>query len=90
MLADVGGDTTEKLLAGGGLGHAADVAADQLHGVTAVAAQQAVAQQALRRAAVDDGYEVSGDDDAVLAFRLWVLGDEALFYDLHSGDIVLV
>ena len=88
MLADVGRDAAEKLLAGGGLGHAADVAADQLHGVTAVAAQQAVAQQALRRAAVDDGYEVSGDDDSVLAFRLWVLGDEYLFYNLHGVDKV--
>ena len=88
MTAEVGRDTAQELVACGGFGHTADVAADELHGVAPVGTPQAMAQLALRGAAVDDGYEVSGDDDAVLAFLLGVLGDEGLFDDLH-GDIVL-
>ena len=66
----------------------ADVAADELHGIAAVGAPQTMAQLALGCAAIDDGNEISGDDDAVLAFHLGVLGNECLFYDLHDGDKV--
>ncbi len=45
-------------------------------------------QLALGCAAIDDGYEVSGDDDAVLAFHFGILGYEGLFYDLHDRDKV--
>ena len=38
---------------------------------------------ALGSAAVDDSNEVSGDDDAVLVFLLWVLGDAVLLDNLH-------
>ena len=87
MLTDIGRNATQKGITGGVLGHAADVAADKLHGVATVAAQQTVAVFRLRGAAVYNGNEVSGDDDAVLAFLRGVLGDEVLLDDVHR-DIV--
>ena len=42
---------------------------------------------ALRRAAINDSYEIICDDDAVLAFLLGVLGDDALFYNLHGDKV---
>ena len=88
MFANAGCDTTYKLLASDVFGHAADVAADELHGIAAIGAPHAMTQLALGCAAIDDGYEVSGDDDAVLAFHFGILGYEGLFYDLHDRDKV--
>jgi len=88
VLADIGRNASQELVAADGLRHALDVAADELHGIAAIGAEQAVAIVALGGAAVDDGNEVRGDDDAVLAFALWVLGDEGLFDDLHDRDRV--
>ena len=84
VFADVGGDATEKLFAGGILRHLADIAADEQHGIAPVGVEQAVPVVGLRRAAVDDGNEVIGYDDAVLAFLSGILGDEGLFEDLHG------
>ena len=87
VLADVCRDTAEEGVAAGVFGHAADVLADEQHGSAAVGREEAVTVVRLRRAAVDDGYEVVSDDDAVLVFPLGVLADTCLLDDLH-GDIV--
>ena len=60
------------------------VAAYQPHRLSAIAAEDAMAIVCLRGRAVDDGDEVRGDEDAVLAFSLGILRDEALFDDLHD------
>ncbi len=83
VLADVGRHTLQEGIARRGLGHALYVAADELHGIAAVGPEKAVAERGLRGTAVNDGNEVRGDDDSVLAFLFWVLGDEVLFDDLH-------
>ena len=84
MLADISRHTTQKLFARGGLGHLADITCRQVHGIATIGAKQAMAILGLRRTAVDDSYEVICYDDAVLAFLLWVLGDDCLFYNLHA------
>ena len=85
MLADISRHTTQKLFARGGLGHLADITCRQVHGIATIGAKQAMAILGLRRTAVDDCYEVICYDDAVLAFLLWVLGDDCLFYNLHGN-----
>ena len=84
MLADISRHTTQKLFARGGLGHLADITCRQVHGIATIGAKQAMAILGLRRTAVDDSYEVICYDDAVLAFLLWVLVDDCLFYNLHA------
>ena len=84
---DARGSETE-LVARGLLGHATDIAADQLHGIAPVAHPAIVATLGLGGGAVDDGDEVIGDDDSVLACLLWALGDQALFDDIHCYCIV--
>ena len=84
MLTNVLGDAHAELVTGRGLRHAADVAADEAHGVLSVAVQKTVATIGLRGGAVDDGNKVRGDDDAVLAFLCGVLRDDGLLYDGHD------
>ncbi len=86
MTTDIGGDTGEELLTGGGLRHAPDISLSELHSITAVRAQDAMTVVGLRSAAVDDSNEVRGDDDSVLAFLFGILGDEILFDDFHIVD----
>jgi len=88
MFADAGSNSSQEFLASDVFRHVADVATDELHGIAAVGTPQTMAQLALGCAAIDDGNEISGDDDAVLAFHLGVLGNESLFYDLHDEDKV--
>jgi len=88
MFANIGCDATHKLLTGCLLGHTSYVARSQLHGMAPIAAEPAMLVLALRGGTVNDSHEVSGDDDSVLAFLLWVLGDERLFYDLHGLDML--
>lgn len=88
VLADVGCDTTQKLMTRHLFWGVTQVAADKSHSLSAIAAEKTMAIGGFRRRAVDDGNEVRGDDDAVLAFALWVLGDEGLFDDLHDRDRV--
>ena len=78
-----GSDAAQELVARGVFGHAAYVAADDVHGLAAVGAQQGVTVVGLRGGAVDDGYEVRGDDEAVFAFLSGALGHEGLFDDFH-------
>ena len=83
MLANVGRNTTKKSFAGRVLGHAANVATGQLHGVAAIAAEQAVAILRLAGRTIDDGNEVICDDDSVLAFLRGILWDESLLDNFH-------
>lgn len=87
MLTDIGRYTTHELLAGRRLRHFANIAGHQQHGIAPIAVQPTVTIVALRRAAINDSYEIIGDDDAVLAFLLGVLGDDALFYNLHGDKV---
>ena len=84
MLADIAGHTTHEFLTRRSLGHAPDVTADKLHGISSVGAEQAVMIVRLRRAAVNDGDKVICDDHAVLAFLSGTLGDECLLYYFHA------
>lgn len=83
MLADIGGNPTQKHFAGCILGHGTNVFADQLHGIASVAVEYAVAIVRLRRAAVDNGDEIISYDDSVLAFLRGIFGDEDLLDNFH-------
>ena len=83
VFADIGCYPAKECFAGGVFWHLADVVCCQLHRITTIGAEQTVAVLALRCAAVNDSHEIIGYDDAVLAFLLWVLGDDCLFYNLH-------
>ena len=84
VLANVSGDATKKGLACGVLGHAADIVADQLHGVSTVAAEQAVAILRLGRGTIDNCNKISAYDDSVLAFLRGILGYEGLLDYFHA------
>ena len=84
---DARGSKTE-LVARGLLRHAADILTDELHGVAAVAHPSVVATLGLGGGAIDDGDEVIGDDDSVLACPLGALCDQALLDDIHCYCIV--
>jgi len=78
-----------KLVAADVLRHLLDESGNGAHSQLAVAVlpQRVVlmaAALALRGGAVDDGYEVRGDDDAVLASLCGVLRYEGLFEDFHG------
>ena len=64
--------------------HLANITRDDLHGIAAVAHQKGVTTGGLRGGTVDDGDEVTCDDEAVLAFLLGVLGDQAFFDYFHA------
>ena len=83
MFVEVSSDTRQELFAGGRLRHATDITLCQLHSIAPIGAQQAMAILTLRGAAVDYSDEVICDDDAVLAFLLWVLGNEILLDNFH-------
>ena len=83
MTSDAASDPTKELIAGGVLAYLTDVAADEFHGISAVRVEEGMAVLALGSTAINDGHEVSGDDDAVLVFLLWVLGDAVFLYDFH-------
>ena len=68
--------------------HAADIGGDNTHGAFTVAHQEMEAAGGLRGRAVDDGNDVTCDDEAVLASLFGVLRDQALLDDLHIEDIV--
>ena len=84
VLANVSGDTTKKGLACGVLRHAADIVADQLHGVSTVAAKQAVTILRLGRRTIDNCNKISAYDDSVLAFLRGILGYECLLDYFHA------
>ena len=86
MFADDLRGTDAELMAAGIGGHATDVAADELHGVTAIARPGTMVARGLRRAAVDNGNEVICDDQAVFAFLRGTFRDDALLENLHIWD----
>ena len=83
MPTDSTGDTETELVTGRIGRHLADITRDDLHGIAAIAHQEGVTACGLRGRTVDDGNEVTCDDEAVLAFLLGVLCDLALFDDIH-------
>ena len=85
MLADICRYTTEEFLTGDILRHTTNIARSQLHGITAIRTKQTVAILTLRGTAVDNSNKVIAYDDSVLAFLLWILGDDCLFYNLHEN-----
>ena len=84
VAVDVSRHPSAELTAADGLGDMAQVLADELHAVSSVGAEQAVAQGALAGTAVDDGNEVIGDDESVFTFPVGTLGNDALFDNLHA------
>ncbi len=82
-LADDARGSEAELVARGVFGHASDIATDKLHDVAAITHGAVMASQGLRGGAVDDGYEIIGDDDSVLACLLGTLCDLTLFDDFH-------
>ena len=84
MLSDVCRDTATECVAADVFRGMTQIAADQLHTLAAVGTEEAVTKLTLGGAAVDDGNEVIGDDDSVLALSLWVFRYEGLFDDLHA------
>ena len=83
MLSYISRYATHKSFARRVLRHVADVATGQLHGVAAIAAEQAVAILRLAGRTIDDGNEVICDDDSVLAFLRGILWDESLLDNFH-------
>lgn len=88
-LADGLRRTDTKLMGADVLGHLTDKGADGEHGQLAVGvrAQREVTMTldgALRGGAVDDCYEVIGDDDSVLASLRGILRDDFLLDDGHG------
>ena len=92
-----GGGQRAELVAGNVALHLADDGRDGEHGQLAVAVAKTgeckspptvamAAAGALRGGTVDDGDEVRGDDDSVLASPFRVFGDEGLFLDGHGED----
>ena len=92
-----GGGQRAELVAGNVALHLADDGGDGEHGQLAVAvattgdcksppALAVAAAGALRGGTIDDGDEVRGDDDSVLASPFRVFGDEGLFLDGHGGS----
>ena len=82
-LADDARGSDAELVARDVLGHVPDIATDELHGVASIAHRAVMASLGLRGGAVDDGYEIIGDDDSVLACLLGTLCDLTLFDDFH-------
>ena len=77
-------DTNAELVARHVGWHLPDIAADQQHGVAAVAHGRAMATMGLGGTAVDDCDEIIGDDDPVLAFLRGAFRYDALLEDFHS------
>ena len=76
-------DATAELVATAVGRHLADIVADELHGIAAIAHPWAMATLGFGGAAVDDGDEVICDDQAVFAFLCGALRREALLDDCH-------
>ena len=83
-LADGSCHADAELVTGVGGRHVSDEGGDGTHGTKAVAHHRSPFTVGLRGGAVDDGNEVTCDDDSVLAFPGGALRSEALLYDLHS------
>ena len=80
-------DAIAELVTGESALGMAYIAADKLHAVVSVGAEEAEAAVGLRCGAVDDGNIVACDDDVILAFLCRTLGDNALFDDFHAAKL---
>lgn len=85
MLSNRIGHTSQELFTCYILGHAGNVTADELHGISSVRPEQAVMIVRFRGTAINDSNEVICYDDSVLAFLLGILGDESLLYYFHRA-----
>ena len=83
MLAYCLGDTHTELMARYVGRHLAYIAADEHHGITAIAQWWAMTSFCLGCAAIDNGYEIICDDDPVLAFLRGAFRYDALLYYFH-------
>ena len=87
MAEDACCDTLAEIVTTGILRHLADIAANEFHGITAVAHPRAMPAAGLGGATVDDCDEIICDDDSVLAFLCGTLRDYALLDDCHSYNL---
>ena len=84
MLSYISCYTTHKILKCGVFWHVTNVVAHQFHGIAAITTEETVTVLRLAGRAIDDGYEVSGYDDAVLAFLRGILWNEGLLDYFHA------
>ena len=85
MFSNVSGNPATELRAGRRLRHTTDVFCHELHAIASVRAEETQLSTTLARTTVDDGDEVIGDDDAVLALSLRAFGDEGMFDYFHGN-----
>lgn len=83
MLSNISRYAAKKCVTRRVLRHVLYIAANQLHGVSAIAAEQAVMIVRFRGTAINDSNEVICYDDSVLAFLFGVLRDECLLENYH-------
>ena len=69
--------------------HLTDIAADEYHGIAAIADTWAMVTLGLGSASVDHGDEIICDDQAVFAFLCGALRYEVLLDDFHFDNGVL-
>ena len=86
MFFDIFRHTYTEFTAGRRLWHALDIPGNEHHSVFAIAMEITVATITFTGTAIDDRNEIICDDDAVLAFLLWVLRNDCLFDNLHNCD----
>ena len=90
MLADTFTDSNAELMTTDAFWCFLDKSLNYLHGVTTVAFKETVTPIGLRSGAINDSDEVRSDDDSVLAFYLWVLRNDVLFYNFHCWVLLMV
>ena len=88
MLVDGSGDAKTKLMTGRVCRHFADISRDNLHGIASITHQQRVMAGGFGCRPVDNGDEITCDDESVLAFLFGVLRDQALLDDLHGCRVL--
>ena len=84
MLVDGSSDAKTKLMTGRVCRHFADISRDDLHGIASITHQQRVMAGGFGCRPVDNGDEITCDDESVLAFLFGVLRDQALLDDSHG------
>ena len=83
------GSTYTKLMARRVCRHLTDIAADEYHGIAAIADTWAMVTLGLGSASVDHSDEIICDDQAVFAFLCGALRYEVLLDDFHFDNGVL-
>lgn len=85
VASEGGGCEGEKLVQGALFGHTANDAANELHGITPVGADEAISEVCLAGASVNHGDEIGGDHYTVLALAVRTFGHHCLFYYFDHG-----